>query len=281
MNIKLLVVKNNITDINTLEKGVSLAITEAASIGLVLNVSYYDLKKQLTSIPFSNSTNQNGYYLDPLSFTGVWDIGYDVACCVFDPSKITPSPTNPYDNGQAMSIPTNWYTVYPQVLADYLLHELCHYFFALSTKPDITHYYNPAFSQKQRYEWYLYLLKDLIPKQMYKYFSQKEVDKWKLQPELWRALDQMRAIANEPFIITSGLRTPEQNTAVGGEPNSAHLRGLACDLAVKDNYARDKILRGIYGSNIPCFVEDAKNHIHVDIDLLIHDLGQTQWSNDN
>lgn len=158
---KLLIVKNNVTDELTLIKGVALAVENLASIGLNLEIRYYDLKKQLTSIPFSNSVNSNGYYADPMSYTGVWDIGYDLVCCVFDSTKITPSPTNPGDSMQSMSIPINWYMTYPEVLRDYLLHELTHYYFGVSNKKDRTHEYDPAFSQKQRYEWYLYLLKGL------------------------------------------------------------------------------------------------------------------------
>lgn len=162
---KLLIVKNSITDTATLEKGVNLAVQSLSMIGLDLQVSYYDLKKTLTSLPFSNDVNAHGYYLDPMSFTGTWDIGFDLVCCIFDATKVTPSPTNPMDNNQTMSIPVQWYTTYDWVLRDYLLHELCHYFFGLTGQKDITHYYDPAFAQKQRVEWYLYLLKGLIASQ--------------------------------------------------------------------------------------------------------------------
>jgi hypothetical protein len=163
---KLLIITNNVTDLDTLHKGIDLAVTDTATIGLTLEIGYYDLVKQLTSIPFDNLTTisdtKNGYVADPTSYTGVWDIGYDAVCCIFDPTKITPSPTNPFDNGQTMSIPITWYTTFPEVLREYLLHELSHLYFAKTGQKDITHYYDPAFAQKQRYEWYLYLLKGLI-----------------------------------------------------------------------------------------------------------------------
>ena len=41
-------------------------------------------------------------------------------------------------------------------------------------------------------------------------------------------LDEARHIAGIPFFkLNSTLRSPEQNKAVGGKPNSTHLRGLA------------------------------------------------------
>jgi len=65
------------------------------------------------------------------------------------------------------------------------------------------------------------------------YFKPEEVEG--LEPEVATKLDQARHIAQVPFIITSTRRSPEKNTSVGGSKNSAHLRGLAVDLAVPDS----------------------------------------------
>lgn len=46
-----------------------------------------------------------------------------------------------------------------------------------------------------------------------------------------RALDRLRDRFGAPLVIVSGYRTPEYNRAVGGAPNSFHLRGLAVDVA--------------------------------------------------
>lgn len=114
----------------------------------------------------------------------------------------------------------------------------------------------------------------------YKHFSKKEVDTYKLKPEFWSILDIMRGLSDTPFIITSGLRTVEENKAVGGLPNSAHLRGLAVDLVCSDKFKRNKMLKGILTSNIPVFIEIAKGHLHVSIDKSIDSMGTILISND-
>lgn len=105
---------------------------------------------------------------------------------------------------------------------------------------------------------------------MYKYFKEKEIVG--LKPELVRMLDKARGIANTPFIITSGFRTPEHNKEVGGVENSSHIKGLAVDISVTTK-TRQNILRGLLNCGIPVFIEDCPKHIHVDIDSSIHSLG--------
>lgn len=48
--------------------------------------------------------------------------------------------------------------------------------------------------------------------------------------ELLLKLEALRNALNVPVIITSGLRCPERNAAVGGVPGSQHLFGQAADL---------------------------------------------------
>lgn len=111
-------------------------------------------------------------------------------------------------------------------------------------------------------------------KGMYKYFSKKEVETFKLDKKLWELLDKMRELAGVPFILTSGLRTEEVNKKVGGKSNSAHLRGLAVDLKCSDNFNRAKMLSAILKFKDEIFVEITDKHIHIDIDNKIHQLGQ-------
>lgn len=113
----------------------------------------------------------------------------------------------------------------------------------------------------------------------YVYFKPSEIIG--LKPELVSLLDKMRGLAGTPFVITSGFRTSEQNTKVGGKPNSAHLRGLAVDIACSDNKKRKYALRGILGVTEPYFLEIAKKHLHIDIDSSIHTLDQVMLSEDN
>lgn len=106
--------------------------------------------------------------------------------------------------------------------------------------------------------------------QPYKYFKASEVVG--LKPELVKMLDIARGIANTPFKITSGYRTPEHNLEVGGVPNSAHTKGLAVDIACTTQ-TRQAILKGLLTCGIPIFIEDCPVHIHVDIDSSIHSMG--------
>ena len=44
------------------------------------------------------------------------------------------------------------------------------------------------------------------------------------------ALEEVRTLLGDvPILVSSGYRSPELNTAVGGAKNSAHLKGLAAD----------------------------------------------------
>ena len=117
--------------------------------------------------------------------------------------------------------------------------------------------------------------KVIIP--MWKYFNPTESTGGghtvaELNVNLVNMLDKARGIAGVPFVITSGMRTVAQNQAVGGVSNSAHLVGMAADIAVTDA-TRQKVLTGLLTCGVPCFIEDAVSHIHADIDSNIHTLG--------
>ena len=78
-------------------------------------------------------------------------------------------------------------------------------------------------------------------------------------------LDKARDIAGIPFVITSGFRCPSHNKKIGGRPNSAHLRGLAADIAVTNSRARFLILDALIKAGFRR-MGIGKNFIHVDLD---------------
>jgi hypothetical protein len=147
-----------------------------------------------------------------------------------------------------------------------------------------------------------YLLKlaiytDQRMKSPFKYFAWSEFDspdlpgsgKTNMSEAFIRVLDDVRACAGFPFIITSGYRTEAHNAKVGGVANSSHIKGIAVDIAAvtedqKRTIAECAIRNGItrigwgrtfihldmdsqktpnivwgYGNNPPTFNEIAQN----------------------
>lgn len=96
----------------------------------------------------------------------------------------------------------------------------------------------------------------------YKYFKSSEIVG--LKPELVKLLDEARHIAGTPFKINSGYRTKEQNKKAGGVEDSAHLSGLAVDIACTTDSARHKIINALQkvGFNR---IGISKSFIHCDI----------------
>ena len=103
------------------------------------------------------------------------------------------------------------------------------------------------------------------------YFTNEEVKG--LVPEFVAKLDMARKIAGIPFIITSGLRTPEKNQSIiGAVPESSHLKGLAVDLSVSNSHDVSRIIDaarkvGITRRGIYVNAENIPTHIHLDVDL--------------
>lgn len=97
----------------------------------------------------------------------------------------------------------------------------------------------------------------------YRYFKQYEIVG--LKPELVQMLDKARGIAGIPFKINSGFRTEAENKKAGGVEDSAHLLGLAVDIACTTDSARHKILNALrdVGFNR---IGIAKTFVHCDID---------------
>ena len=55
-------------------------------------------------------------------------------------------------------------------------------------------------------------------------------------------LEQIRQSVNRPLTITSGIRCPEHNKAVGGADSSTHLRGEAADIKISGSTERYELV---------------------------------------
>ncbi|MBF0568278.1 MAG: peptidase M15 [Nitrospirae bacterium] len=64
-----------------------------------------------------------------------------------------------------------------------------------------------------------------------------------ISQELVDRLDKLRDDVQMPLVITSGTRCTKHNEAVGGEADSAHLKGLAADIAIDSSAKRQKVLK--------------------------------------
>lgn len=83
----------------------------------------------------------------------------------------------------------------------------------------------------------------VIPKFRVREFAHVGSKNIVLDPVALMALNNFRQALNRPVHITSGYRTVEHNTKVGGVPNSLHLIGAAFDMAVEYNKAAGWIVR--------------------------------------
>lgn len=74
-----------------------------------------------------------------------------------------------------------------------------------------------------------------------KEFAQKDFrcDKIIVDTELIDVLEDIRAHFNKPVNVTSGYRTPEYNTKIGGVKNSQHTKGTAADIKVSSIPAKE------------------------------------------
>lgn len=84
-----------------------------------------------------------------------------------------------------------------------------------------------------------------------------------IKPELIEKLNNARAEAGVPFIITSGSRCEKQNKKVGGVKNSSHLEGYAADIALNAS-TRQRIIAAV----LKHFnrVDVGISYVHVDVD---------------
>lgn len=88
-----------------------------------------------------------------------------------------------------------------------------------------------------------------------------------MQKRFMLRLNLARSIANIPFVINSGYRTPEHNKREGGTPDSSHIKGYAADIKVTDSRSRAIILDALFKAGFDRIgINFEKGFIHVDSD---------------
>jgi uncharacterized protein YcbK (DUF882 family) len=88
-------------------------------------------------------------------------------------------------------------------------------------------------------------------------------------------LDEARHLAGIPFPINSGYRCQHHNEMQGGVSGSAHLEGLAVDIAVGTNISRFLILDSLLTVGF-LRIGIGKNYIHADLST-DHKVQKTIW----
>ena len=119
---------------------------------------------------------------------------------------------------------------------------------------------------------------DKIEKEMsLKYFKLNEFDSpdskgsgKNMTRDFLKKLDRARYIANVPFKISSGFRTPQHNVNLREQgykasANSSHLKGCAADIICNDSGTRQKIVNGLIQAGFTR-IGIAKTFIHCDTD---------------
>jgi uncharacterized protein YcbK (DUF882 family) len=97
----------------------------------------------------------------------------------------------------------------------------------------------------------------------WRHFSDAEVEG--LEPKLVEMLDRARGFCHYAFIITSGRRTEDQNSAAGGVSDSSHLRGLAVDLRCTGSQARFEMVSSLLLAGFRR-IGIYRRHLHADAD---------------
>lgn len=164
---KILILTQGIKNHVVLDQGLAMAKTYASTIGLNFEYTFKATTKTFKTI---QDTAPNRVWVDPQQILEEVSGDYKIVCLLHG-TTFNPPASNPWHhdiekNGcTPIQIPENWWVTFPEVLADYFLHEVCHsgYYFKKDTANDKTHYQGttPGWGNKQPHEYYLYLLQDL------------------------------------------------------------------------------------------------------------------------
>jgi zinc D-Ala-D-Ala carboxypeptidase len=85
-----------------------------------------------------------------------------------------------------------------------------------------------------------------------------------INPALVKKLDEIREFIGRPIVVNCGCRCQKHNADVGGEKNSAHLRGNAADIQMPGSTFRYVFLRIAYARFTRIGIY--KTFCHVDVD---------------
>jgi uncharacterized protein YcbK (DUF882 family) len=86
-------------------------------------------------------------------------------------------------------------------------------------------------------------------------------------PELIRMLQAARDLYGKPMHITSGCRCIKHNAVSGGTPNSAHIQGMAADIATPTGAMRYQIIKALMAAGFERIgINFSKRFVHADID---------------
>ena len=275
---KITILQNQIKNDAIIKTGISKAVELLKSIGITTEVTYKTVNLPLAPVVFNPT--MSGVNYQPI--LNAIDGSEDIVCLIYNADGIIPKPTNPATfhikkgNTIPMEIPEFWFGGYANVLAQFFLHELAHSESFRYGKPDYTHeqfnpMWNGQWNQKSNEEYYLFLLKGLvpitppiiIPVTKYKYFKPNEVVG--LKPELVSLLDKARGLAGIPFVITSGYRNVNKNDEVGGVEDSSHTKGEAVDLRARNSNEHFIITKALFQVGFIRISRKYPFHIHTDI----------------
>lgn len=170
---KITILKNKIKDTYTTHSGIEIVKQRLASINFPVEIKEVVTGRTFTTQYFTNTTIGQGACVRPEEILQEVDGNDDVAFLIFDNTGMNPKPVNPCQSPLKKGKTTpcqmceQWYNGYPEVFADFFLHEICHsmYFLLNRVSEDKTHNQglNPGWQNKQNYEWYLHLIQEMMP----------------------------------------------------------------------------------------------------------------------
>lgn len=115
---------------------------------------------------------------------------------------------------------------------------------------------------------------------MTKNFTEKEMacpccGVQRMKQDFMEKLQKVRDLCGFPFKVNSAYRCSKYNEEVtkGKITMGDHIRGLACDIKIRDRYQRAEVVMQLLNSSYFLDVAVAKNYIHIGKGKAIQGLG--------